>query len=137
MVEYITTLSYLFRGRQLFDLLVKHRFHALSLLRYGMVRPIEGHTITEDQSNIGYEFISADVTRIGRVRVRFNRVGSQQFALNGRKVHGMLNDLKIVRYLQSFWVDGEAEGSGILHLFEGSYRRQSELVLRYTESRRR
>jgi hypothetical protein len=49
----------------------------------------------------------------------------------------MLDDLKIVRYLQSFWVDGESEGSGVLHLLEGSYRRQSELVLRYTESRGR
>ena len=61
----------------MFDLFVKHCFHALSLLRYGMIWPIEGHTITEDQSNIGNEFVGADVTRIGRVRVGFNRVGSQ------------------------------------------------------------
>jgi hypothetical protein len=119
-------------------LFVKHCLNALPLLRYSMLRPIEGHTITEDQSNIGNEIVGADVTRIGRVRVRFNRVGSQQFALNGREVHGMLDDdLNIVRYLQSLWVDGGAEGSDILQLFEGSYRRQCELVLRYTESRRR
>lgn len=43
-----TALSYLFWGRQLFNLLVKHCFHALSLLRYDVLRPIEGHTITEN-----------------------------------------------------------------------------------------
>ena len=49
----------------------------------------------------------------------------------------MLDDLKIVRYLQSLWVDGEAEGSGILHPFRGPYRRQSKLVLQYIESQMR
>jgi hypothetical protein len=122
-VECRTALSYLFWGRQLFNLFVKHCFYALSLLRYGMIRPIEGHTITENQSNIGNKFVGTDVTRIGRSGVGFNRVRSEQFALDGRKVHRMLDDLKIMRYVQSLWVDGGAEGSGILHLFEGSYRR--------------
>lgn len=123
MVECRTALSYLFWGWQLFNLFVKHCFHAFSLLRYGMVWPIKGHTITKNQSNIGNEFVGADVTRIDGSGVGFNRVRSQQFALDSRKVHGMLDDLKIMRYVQSLWVDGGAEGSGILHLFEGSYRR--------------
>ena len=123
MVECRTALSYLFWGWQLFDLFVKHCFHAFSLLRYGMVRPIKGHTITKNQSNIGNKFVGADVTRIGCIEVGFNRVRSQQFALDSRKIHWMLDDLKIVRYVQSLWVDGGTEGSGILHLFEGSYRR--------------
>jgi len=49
----------------------------------------------------------------------------------------MLDNLKIMRYLQGLRVDGGAEGSSILHLFEVSYRRQSKLVLRYAESGRR
>jgi len=49
----------------------------------------------------------------------------------------MLDDLKIMRDLQSLGIDRGAERSGILQLFESSYRRKSKLVLRYTDSGRR
>jgi hypothetical protein len=46
----------------------------------------------------------------------------------------MLDDLNIMRNLQSLRIDGEAEWNSVLHLFESSYRRQCKFVLRYTES---
>jgi len=49
----------------------------------------------------------------------------------------MLDNLKIMRYLQSLQVNGEVEWNGVLHLFESLYRRQCKFVLRYTESGRR
>ena len=95
-----------------------------------MLRSVESHTIAENQPNIRNKLVSTDITRVGWIRVWFNGVRSQQFAFDSGKVHGMLDDLKIMRYLQSLRVDGEAEWSGVLHLFESSYRRQCKFVLR-------
>jgi len=127
----------LFWRRQLFDLLVKHSLHAFSLLGHDVLRSIEGHTVAENQSNIGNKLISADVTRVCWVGIRFNRVRSHQLALDGSEVHGMFDDLKVMRYLQSLRVDRKAERSGILQLFESSNCRQRKFVLRYTEIGRR
>lgn len=111
---------YLFRRRQLLDLFVKHSLHALALLRYDMLRSIKSHTIAEYQSDISDELVRAEITRVGRIWIRFDRIGRHQFAFNGGEIHGVFDDLKIMRYLQSLWINGKTERGSILHLFESA-----------------
>ncbi len=126
-------LPYLFRRGKLFDLLVKHSLQALALLRYDMFRSVESHTIAEYQSDISNELVCAQITRVGRIGIGFDRIRCHQFAFDGRKIHRVLNDLKIMRYLQGFWIDRKTEWNSILHLFESPDCRERKLVLRCTE----
>ena len=115
------------------DLFVKHSLHALALLRYNMLRSIESHTIAEYQPDIGDEFVRTQITRISRIRVGLDRIRRHQFAFDRGEIHGVLDDLKIMRYIQSLRINRKTEGGGILQLFESPYCRERKLVLSYAE----
>ncbi len=126
-------LPYLFRRGQLLDLFVEHSLHALALLRYDMLRSVESHTIAEYQSDIGNELVRTQITRVGQIGVRFDRISRHQFAFNGGEIHGVFDDLKIMRYLQSLRINRKTERSSILHLFESPDCRKRKFVLCYAE----
>ena len=69
--EHITTAHLISRRWQLFDLLVKNRFHTFSHCSHSMLRPIEGVGVLEHKANIRNELVRIKISRIVRIRVRF------------------------------------------------------------------
>jgi hypothetical protein len=133
MVWEARALPYLFRRRQLLDLFVEHSLHAFALLRNDMLRSIESHTIAEYQSDIGNELIRSHITRISQIGIRLDRIRCHQFAFDGREIHGMFDDLKIMRYLQSLGINRKTERSSVLQLFESPDCGERKFVLRYAK----
>lgn len=117
----------------MFDLFVEHSLHAFALLRNDMLRSIESHTIAEYQSDIGNELVRSHITRVGRIGVRLDRIRCHQFAFDGREIHGMFDDLKIMRYLQSLWINRKTKWSSVLQLFESPDCGERKFVLGYAE----
>jgi hypothetical protein len=55
-------------------LLIKYLLNAFSHRRDSMVRTIEGHTIAEDETNVGNKFVSVSVPWVLGVRVWFRGI---------------------------------------------------------------
>lgn len=99
-------------------MLVKDLFYTFSHLDDEVVGSVEGETIDEDKSNIRHKFIYVAVVGILRIWIGLRGIRRIDFALNGRKVHGMFDNRQIMRNIESHHIHGFQERRGILQLLQ-------------------
>lgn len=88
-----------------------------------MVRTIERVAVLKDEANVGYELVRTVVPGILRVGVWLDRIGGAEFSLDGSKVHGILDDLRIMGDIESNRIDWSQEWPCILHFLQRTNRR--------------
>ena len=121
--------GYLFRRWHLFDLLVKNLLYSSPHLCDGMVGSIEGYAILENQADIGNELVRMIISRVSKVRVGFEGIGRNKFAIDGRKVHRLFDDNGVVRDIEGNVVNREIERRAILQLLESANSGCTETIL--------
>lgn len=114
--------TYLSSRWHLLNLLIKHFLYMFAHERYRMVRAIERQTVLEDEANVGYELVGTVVPGILKVRIWLGRVGGGQLSLYGRKVHGVLDDLRVMGNIKSNRIDWSQEWPCILHFLQRANR---------------
>ena len=93
--------TYFDSRRHLLDLFIKHFLHAFTHRRHCMIWPIECNTITKNQPYVRDELVGVEITGILRVGIRLGRIGGGEFPLDSREIHGILDDRRIMGYVES------------------------------------
>jgi len=82
-----------------------------------MIGTIEDACVLEYLLHIGDELISVTVTRVGKIRVRFGRIGGLDFLFDSGKVHGVSDDSGIVGDAMGNGIDWSEKRNRVLALF--------------------
>lgn len=110
-------------------MLIKYLLNTLPHRSHCMVRPVECNAVGKDGPDIMNKLFCVVIPRVVRIRVRFRRIGSSQFPLNGREIHRVFYDGEVVGNVKSNRVDGSQEGTGVFGFFERAHGRLTEAVL--------
>lgn len=94
-----------------------------------MIWPIERKAVGEHLADVGNELVGVVITRVGRIRIGFLRVGRRELALDGPKIHWILDDSGIVGNVQGDRVNGMEERRSILHLSQRTDSRKTKPML--------
>jgi hypothetical protein len=114
---------YLSSRWHLLNLLIKHFLYMFTHDRYRMVRAIERETVLKDEANVGNKLVRTVVPGILKVGIWLGRVGGGQLSLYGGKIHGVLDNLRIMGNIKSNRVDWSQEWPCILHFLQRANRR--------------
>lgn len=103
---------------QVLELLVKSFFHPFSHLSNYMVGTVEGDGVGDHEPDVRNELLCTVIPRIVEIGVGLGGIRGVQLALDGRKVHGMLDNRWIVWDVEGDRVDGKQEWHGVLGLLQ-------------------
>lgn len=127
--------TYLFRRWHLLNLLIENFLYSSPHCGDWMIWAIEGDTILEDQPNICNELVRMIVTGIGRIGIRFDGVGGGKFAIDGGKIHRLLDDGGVQWDIERDMVDRVIERLAVLQFLQCANCRCTETMLRSTKRR--
>lgn len=100
-----------------------------------MIWTVERKTVLEDASDVGNEFLGVIISRVSRIWVWLDGVRRSELSFNSRKVHGLLDDLGVMRDIKSKRVDRELEWPCVLEFLQSANSRSGKLMLMDAESR--
>lgn len=130
----VGTITYDFGGRgHVLDLFVKHFLNTLSHRCNGMLGSVESQSVRKDETNITNELVGSVIAGIVWIGVWLGGIGMVEFEFDGREVHGVLNDGRIMRNVEDHRVDRRQKRTCVLMLPEILDSRQTETPLMRSE----
>lgn len=100
-----------------------------------MIRPIESQAVNKNEPYVVNKLIRCGVAGVILVRVGLGWVGRSQLALDGRKVHRVLDDRDVVRDVKCKGVDRAEEGASIFGFLQIAHSGLAETELRNAKRR--
>ena len=95
-----------------------------------MLRTIELDAVRKNQPDVDDELVRRQISRLIGLQNLFPGHGIVELLFDRLEIHGVSDDLEIMRDVHGYDVDGEQERSCILRFFQVLEGRGAELVLR-------